>query len=89
MKDKFAFIVARGFYCHTSLRFGPCNQIYDDEYTEFQIALRYFEMYPQVVFNDPCIKSTIMKEFWDYVSGRRLVYSSFALAGILLASLFI
>jgi len=75
MKDKFAFIVARGFYCHTRLRFGPCNQLYDDEYREYQVAIRYFREYPQLIFNDPCIKRSINTEFWNFAGGEKIAVS--------------
>ena len=75
MKDKFTFIVSRGFYCHTRLRFGPCNQLYDDEYREYQIAIRYFKEYPQLIFNDPCIKKSINAEFWRFAGGEKISVS--------------
>lgn len=71
VKDTFAFIVARGFYCHTALRFGPCKHIYNDEYVDYQIALRYFQNYPQLVFNDDCIKAQITQEFWTFMGAER------------------
>lgn len=80
MKDKFAFIVARGFYCHTSLRFGPCKELYDDEYRDYQVAIRYFKQYPQLVFNDACIKSTINSEFWDFLGAGKIEVHTLLLA---------
>ncbi len=83
MKDKFTFIVSRGFYCHTLLRFGPCSHIYDDEYRDYQIAIRYFKQYPQLIFNDPCIQRNINYEFWRFAGGLKLVVSLPLLSGIL------
>jgi len=71
--NKFAFIVARSYNCHTSLRFGPCRHLYSDEYEEYTIAKKYFEMYPIVTFNDDCIKRTITWDYWKhFLSGSRL-----------------
>jgi hypothetical protein len=67
MKNKLAFILGTSFNCHTSLRFGPCRHLYDDEYLDYQIAERYFRMYPQITFNDPCIQKVITWDYWSFL----------------------
>lgn len=76
MVNKLAFIVGTSFNCHTSLRFGPCRHLYDDEYLDYQIAERYFRMYPQITFNDPCIQKVITWDYWSFLlSGPKLSHT--------------
>lgn len=62
--NTFQYILLRSFHCHTFLRFGPCKYIYNDEYTDFQRAIKKYQMYPQLVFNDPCIKNIYTIDYW-------------------------
>jgi len=67
--NTFQYILLRSFNCHTLLRFGPCKYIYNDEYMDYQRALKKYEMYPKLVFNDPCIKKIFTSEYWTLFSG--------------------
>eukprot|EP01016_Furgasonia_blochmanni_P002956 TRINITY_DN11156_c0_g2_i2.p1 TRINITY_DN11156_c0_g2~~TRINITY_DN11156_c0_g2_i2.p1 ORF type:complete len:351 (-),score=24.41 TRINITY_DN11156_c0_g2_i2:120-1172(-) len=66
MLDKFQFILFRSAGCHSLLRFGPCKNIYTDEYVDYMKARRYFEMYPQITYNDQCIRKIYTWEYWQY-----------------------
>ena len=89
MKNKFAFIIARSYRCHTRLRFGPCSHLYHDEYLDYQIAAKYFEMYPYLVFNDPCIKKVITWDYWKFVMTGSLAKASYLLLGVVAVILLI
>ena len=65
----FQFILLFGYECHTSLRFGPCHLIPNEEYISYKRATRKYEMYPKLVFNDPCIKNVYTSDFWE-LSGK-------------------
>jgi len=65
IKLKFEFVIATSIFCHTLLRYGPCRYLYADEYQEYIKAKRYYEMYPQLVFNDRCIKKIYTNDYWS------------------------
>lgn len=67
--NSFQYILLKSFGCHTLLRFGPCKDLYQEEYKEYVKAKAKFEMYPQLVFNDPCIKRIYTKDYWDLGTG--------------------
>jgi hypothetical protein len=68
------WIVATSYSCHTSLRFGPCHALYHDEYIRYQKAVKYFQMYPLLVYNDPCIKEAITYAYWG-LNGNKYLFS--------------
>jgi hypothetical protein len=35
-----------------SLRYGPCQYLYDDEVLNYHKALKYYEILPEITFND-------------------------------------
>ncbi|EGR29277.1 hypothetical protein IMG5_159710 [Ichthyophthirius multifiliis] len=45
MLNKFQFILYTNFNCHTSLRYGPCKHIYDDEYNDYHAALQKYQQF--------------------------------------------
>lgn len=66
--DAAQYIMQRNINCHTLKRFGPCKDIYDDEYLDYWRAKMYYEMYPEVQFNDICVKEIYTWDYWKYYS---------------------
>lgn len=69
VKNSFQFLLLRSFNCHTLLRFGPCKYIYNDEYLDYIKAVKKYQMYPQLVFNDQCIKQIYTVDYWELSEG--------------------
>ena len=63
--NTFQYILLRSYNCHTLLRFGPCKYLYSDDYLDYQKALTKYQMSPQLVFNDPCIKAIYTSAYWN------------------------
>jgi hypothetical protein len=86
----FQFILLFGYECHTSLRFGPCHLIPQEEYITYKRATKRYEIYPKLVFNDPCIKNVYTSEYWDlkgynYLYGKMFWALSLTLFAILIS----
>lgn len=61
----FQFVLQRNWDCHTKARYGPCKYLDSAEYIAYQKSKLYFEQYPSLVFNDPCIKNIFTYEYWN------------------------
>ena len=71
--NTFQYILLRSFNCHTLLRFGPCKYLYNDEYLDYQRAVKKYQMSPTLIFNDPCIKSIYTNAYWS-LNLKRIVF---------------
>lgn len=77
------FLTARNFGCHTLRRFGPCSNLYEDEYNDYHFKLKRLTMSPYVIGNDECVARVYTWEYWKFfLSGHRL---SAVIAAIMVA----
>lgn len=60
------FLTARNYGCHTLRRFGPCSNLYDDEYNDYHFKKNRLAMSPIVIGNDKCIARVYTWDYWKY-----------------------
>ena len=63
------FLTATNYGCHTLRRFGPCTQLYDDEYNDYHFKLQRLTMSPYIIGNDDCIARVYTWDYWKYFLG--------------------
>ncbi|KAL4441759.1 hypothetical protein ABPG74_008756 [Tetrahymena malaccensis] len=81
----FLFVLNTNFHCHTSLRYGPCKYIYNDEYIAYNKAIQLFQMAPQVTYNDFCIQKAFTWNYWQWASS---LYNQFQILTFIIIYLF-
>lgn len=60
------FLNARNFGCHTTRRFGPCSNLYEDEYNDYHFKLNKLKMSPLIIGNERCIAKVYTWDYWKY-----------------------
>ena len=66
MRRALRFLTARNFGCHTLRRFGPCSNLYEDEYNDYHFKLNRLTMSPLVIGNDICVAKVFTWDYWKF-----------------------
>lgn len=65
MISMFNYVLMSNSKCHTLLREGPCEYIYQEEYIRYQRLKLMFERGPELVYNDECTRLTLNHWYWQ------------------------
>lgn len=71
------FLNARNSGCHTSKRQGPCKDLWDDEYLDYQYKLMKYQDYPLLIGNDICVAKHFTWNYWKFLLKSNFIISVF------------